>query len=182
MDPAGEEAYWQVVRQETPPLFGCALELGALCGGAEPELAAHLGELGVGLGEIIQISDDLGDAMARPAAPDWQRRWTNLPILYARQAAHPERERFAVLHDRAEDPEALAEAQAILVRSGAVSYAAYKILHAHEASIEALHRLPLRAPESLVEPFKTQIEPLEGVLESLGVSVPRAELANPERA
>ncbi len=171
-DPSGEEAYWKVVRHKTPPLFGCALELGALYGGASDEVAERVGSLGGALGEIVQINDDLGDAMARPAKVDWQRRWTNLPILFARTAEHPEREQFVALAVRVAQPEALAEAQEILVRSGAVSYCAYRIVEAYNQAVSEVWAWQLPASESLESLMLAQVEPLKDLLRLVGVESP----------
>ena len=43
---ADEEAYWKIVESKTPPLFTAALCMGALLGGAAPEVAAALAEAG----------------------------------------------------------------------------------------------------------------------------------------
>jgi geranylgeranyl diphosphate synthase type I len=115
-----EEEYWQVVEGKTPPLFGAALRMGALLGGAADETADGLARLGRVLGRFIQVSDDATDALANPACADWKRRGNNLAILYAMTALHPDREEFLRLSLAVEDSVALAAAQKILLRSGAV--------------------------------------------------------------
>ncbi len=60
---ASEQEYWRVVESKTPPLFGEALRMGALLGGAPPAVADRLSRLGRVLGRFIQVSDDLGDAL-----------------------------------------------------------------------------------------------------------------------
>jgi hypothetical protein len=77
---------------------------------------------------MIQIHDDLHDVMECPANPDWITNRSPLPILYAQVVAHPDRERFIALRQDIVAPGALHEAQAILIRSGAVSYAIYHLL------------------------------------------------------
>lgn len=70
---------------------------------------------------MIQIQDDLNDAIAVPANPDWALGRSSLPILFAQTVDYPERGRFLQLRcalQAAPDAEALAEAQAILVRCG----------------------------------------------------------------
>ena len=73
----------------------------------------------------------------------WRRRpgrlgppFDNLPILYAMTADHPLREMFLDLSARSDDPEALAEAQKILIRSGAVSYCAFKMIELSQEARE----------------------------------------------
>ncbi|MEM6795836.1 MAG: polyprenyl synthetase family protein, partial [Acidobacteriota bacterium] len=149
----GEEAYWRMVGHKTPPLFSFALLLGSLVGGASVEKAQQLARLGALLGEIVQISDDLGDAMEQPAAPDWRRQATNLPILFATTAEHAEREAFEALLKRVDEPEALAEAQAILVRSGAFSFCAYRLIQAHRKAAGEIKALDLVRPAALLDLF-----------------------------
>ncbi|MEM9216392.1 MAG: polyprenyl synthetase family protein [Cyanobacteria bacterium P01_F01_bin.150] len=84
MQPIVDEAdYWRVARAKTAPLFKATLFLGAIFGGADGASAIALEPIGALVGELIQISDDLNDAMAQPAQPDWQRQRNNLPIRYA---------------------------------------------------------------------------------------------------
>ena len=173
LDPVGEEEYWRIVGLKTPPLFRCALFLGAVLAGAGEQVARQVSELGVFLGEIAQINDDLGDALARPATTDWQRRHGCLPILYARLADHPERNRFRDLADRVgADPDdflALEEAQEVLVRSGAVSYCAFRLLKSYQQGVEQLDRLELPHAELLLELFDYQTRPLRRLFERLNL-------------
>lgn len=169
-DAEGEESYWRAVRAKTPPLFGCALYLGALAGSAAPETAREIERLSLPLGDIVQIGDDLGDALARPAAADWSRRWGNLPILYAHVADHPGRARFAELAMRVfDDSDALEEAQRLLVTSGAVSYCAYRLLEAYKAGMGRIAELGLPNPAPLEELFHSLLQPLRGLLERVGI-------------
>ena len=83
-----------MVGTKTPPLFGEALRMGALLGGAPAEVADELAGIGHVLGRFIQVSDDVTDALETPARADWQRRSNCLPLLFAMTAAHAEREEF----------------------------------------------------------------------------------------
>jgi geranylgeranyl pyrophosphate synthase len=145
----GEEGYWRVVDHKTPPLFSGALAMGAVCAGASPEVAGGVGALGLEIGRMVQISDDLHDALERPAAPDWRRPSGCLPILYAMTVDHPDRARFAALLGAVEQPEALAEAQAVLFRSGAASYCVHRLLDQHRRAVDRLDALALPDPTAL---------------------------------
>ncbi|MBV8201951.1 MAG: polyprenyl synthetase family protein, partial [Acidobacteria bacterium] len=174
---AGEDEYWRIVCAKTPPLFGAALRLGALLGGAPPAVADELESLGNVLGKLVQVSDDVADALRTPAGADWQRRANNLAILYAMTADHPGREDFLALSARSDDPESLAAAQKLLLRSGAVSYCALKMIelsrqaHAIAAGI-ALHD---RAP--VAELLAERLRPLERLLSLAGLDAPLPLLA-----
>jgi geranylgeranyl diphosphate synthase type I len=167
-----EEEYWQTVRSKTPPLFGAAFRIGALLGGAPESVAAGLEVVGGLLGCFIQVSDDLSDSLKSPASADWLRRTNSLPILYAMTAEHPARVRFLELSARPDDPEALAEAQKILLKSGAVSYCAFKMMEVAQEARTVLSRLPLRDPEPIERILAANLRPLHKLLESVGVEGP----------
>lgn len=169
-----EEEYWRTVEAKTPPLFGAAFRLGALLGGAAPATADGLAAFGAVLGRLVQVSDDLSDAMETPARADWGRRSNNLPILYAMTADHPLRERFLDLSGRSADPEALAEAQKILIRSGAVSYCTFKMIELSQEARETLARVPLNDSAPVERILAAHLRPLHKLLESVGVEGPTA--------
>jgi len=167
LNPAGEESYWRVVRTKSAPFYGTALYLGALYGGAPVSLAGHLDEWGQRYGEMVQIHDDLHDTMATPASPDWTQGRASLPLLFAQTVSHPERERFVALCQAIPEPQALGEAQAILLRCGAVSYVAHQLLHRYQAARQALASLPLAQPEALAGLLEAQVKPLRRLFQVL---------------
>jgi len=167
-----EEEYWRTVGTKTPPLFGAAFRMGALLGGAPEPLADELEAFGGELGRFVQVSDDLADALETPAKADWGRRPNNLPILYAMTADHPARQHFLELSARPEDPEALAEAQKILLRSGAVSYCVFKMVEISEEARRLLVGIPLRDAAPVEQIFAAHLRPLHKMLETVGVEEP----------
>jgi geranylgeranyl diphosphate synthase type II len=54
--------YLEMIRLKTAVLLGASLQIGALCGNAEAEIAAQLYTIGVELGLAFQLQDDLLDA------------------------------------------------------------------------------------------------------------------------
>ncbi len=163
-----EADYWRIVEAKTPPLVSAALAIGGVLGGASRPVTEKLFEVGVPLGKILQINDDLFDVMSAEARPDWQRPGHNLALLYATTADHRDRGRFADLCRRVEDPEALAEAQAILVRCGAVSYCAYHLIELHRAAQAMVVASSLPDPGPLEALLDRHVEPLEQLLEAAG--------------
>jgi geranylgeranyl pyrophosphate synthase len=174
---ASEEEYWRVVGTKTPPLFGEALRMGALLGGATVAVADQIAEIGRVLGRFVQVSDDVTDALETPARADWRRRSNCLPLLFAMTAAHAERERFLEVSARVEEPEALAEAQRILFRCGAVSYCTLKLIELSQEAQKLLERIPLRHPEPLARLLDAHTKPLHRLLEKAGVQDPAAVVA-----
>jgi geranylgeranyl diphosphate synthase type I len=171
---AGEAEYWQVVGAKTPPLFGAALRLGALAGGAPAAVAGELDRLGRLLGTFVQVSDDLTDALAQPPSADWQRRSNNLPMLYAMTADHPARAEFLALSAAGHDPEALTAAQKLLLPSGGVSYCAWKMIELSRQAQAVLAGIPLHDRRPLARLLAEQVRPLEGLLGRMGLAEPLA--------
>ncbi len=167
-----EASYWRVTDAKTPPLFGAALELGAILGGADRELCRGLACLGKPLGRMVQISDDLKDALETPACPDWQRPGTNLALLYTLLAEHGERQRFLRLLPQIDDPAALDEAQHIVARSGAASYCCYRLLRLHQDLRSQIESLSLRHPEKLMALADEHILPLTELFEAHSLAIP----------
>jgi geranylgeranyl pyrophosphate synthase len=167
--PADEAAYWRVVRTKSSPFFGAALEIGALLGGAAAEVAEGLKELGHLYGEMIQIHDDLNDALETPANPDWLAGRTSLPILFAQIVDHPDRQRFLELRGQASDPESLAEAQTILIRCGAISYGIDQLMRRYQEGRAILHGLALSQREGMEGLLDEVIDPVKKMFAALGM-------------
>jgi geranylgeranyl pyrophosphate synthase len=175
-----EAAYWRVVAAKSAAFFGLAFTLGALSAGADPATTGTLARLGGLYGEMVQIHDDLRDTLSTPASPDWLQARAPLPILYATLVPHPERTAFREWHNRvlgqgAEAVPALEAAQAILRRSGAISYGLDQILRRDRQARAWLADLTLYAPEDLgalldeiVAPVRALITPTSSLPEPAG--------------
>lgn len=172
-----EAEYWQVVGAKTPPLFASALFLGAVLGGAPLATAEALAEVGGVLGRLVQVSDDLSDAMQVPAGADWQRPGNNLAILYGMVSEHGEREELRRLARAAHDDDALDRAQKILLRSGAVSYCAYRLLAFAEEARGLVRQLPLADSGPLLDLLDLHLRPLASLLRTAGVESPESVIA-----
>ena len=169
-----EEDYWRVAAAKTPPLVEGALALGGLYAGTGSETLEGLRELGRWLGLMIQVSDDLADAMEGTPSPDWRRPRASLPLLYALEADHSERGRFERLVAKIESPGALEEAQRILVRCGAVSYCAMHLERLHRELDGALSALALVDRSPLEALLLRQRGPLERLYRIAGGEGPTA--------
>ncbi len=167
LNPDSEEGYWRAVRCKSSPLFAASFEIGALLGGGSSEVVKQLKRLGEIYGEIMQIHDDLKDTLETPANPDWLMGRSPLPILFAETVNHPDRERFRRLRGLAADPDALAEAQTILIRCGAVSYGVHQNLQRHTAARELLESIPLPHKDELCNWLGLQLEPLRALFQTV---------------
>lgn len=177
--PRDEDAYWELVRTKSSPFFGAALHIGALYGGAGPELAAQIEKFGHLYGEMIQIHDDLNDTMEAPANPDWIQDRAPLPILFAQIVDHPDRERFLELRQSIPDPDALTEAQTILIRCGAVSYGIDQILRRYQEACKILESAPLAHPDKLKSLLNDIVDPVKNLFLEIGVDHPEELLQPP---
>jgi geranylgeranyl pyrophosphate synthase len=174
-----EADYWRIVEAKTPPLFAAALEMGALLGGGAREVAAELGQLGRCLGRLVQVSDDLSDALATPARPDWSRPKSCLPILYGLTADHADREELEGLCLRVREPGALAAAQKILLQSGAVSYCVFNLVATAEEIRRRLAEISLADPRSIERLVAVNTGPLRRMLATVGLDeVPELSLGS----
>jgi geranylgeranyl pyrophosphate synthase len=167
-NPPDEKAYWEIVKYKSAPFFGTALQLGALLGGASEKVAAGLERYGRLYGEMIQIHDDLSDTMAIPANPDWIVGRSPLPILFAKTVDHPARDRFLELCQEITCPDALTEAQNILISCGAVSYCMHHLMIRHTAAQQILASLSLPDRDALNELTEAAIFPVLGLFEAIG--------------
>jgi geranylgeranyl pyrophosphate synthase len=169
---SGEENYWKVTYAKSGVYFGTALYAGAIIGKADAKTAARIRKFGELVGDVIQIHDDIKDALEIPANPDWKQMRNNLLFLYAKTADHPDRERFLELQSRVDDASALQEAQQILVRSGAISYGLYHVCHRYHTCLGILKEVPLKDPDILAEMAVRFIRPLTEILDRLGIPIP----------
>ena len=164
--PVDESAYWQVIRTKSSPFFGAALQIGALAGGGTLPTAEGLKNLGCIYGEMIQIHDDMHDAMETPANPDWVQGRSPLPILFASLVSHPEQKRFLALSQNITEPAALEEAQDILIRCGAISYCADQLIQRYRIAKEILEGIALVEYASISSLLETVIAPVYKLLEA----------------
>ena len=154
-----ESDYWDVVRKKSSPYCKAALHVGAAVGGASFEVSEQVRGLGEVYGELLQIHDDLKDTLATPAGSDWVNWHPALPILFAQVVDHPNRTRFMELRGNIEDPDALREAQTILIRCGAFSYCLDQIILRYKMALSQLDEINLVDSSNLKKLFEDMAEP-----------------------
>jgi octaprenyl-diphosphate synthase len=91
-----EERYLQVIRFKTAKLFEAAAQLGAILGGAGPEVENSLARYGMHLGTAFQLVDDVLDYSGQEAdtgkhlGDDLAEGKPTLPLIYVMQCGAPE--------------------------------------------------------------------------------------------
>lgn len=168
-----EADYWRSTDAKSCPLFATGLALGALLGGAEAATIEGLSGLGSLMGRLIQIGDDMFDAMATPARADWSRPRNNLALLFALEVDHPGRGRLLELIPRSSDPASLKEAQELLLRCGAISFCVYKFIETARAAQALIGSLDLPDPRPAEQLLSLNVEPARLILSEVGLDLPR---------
>jgi octaprenyl-diphosphate synthase len=91
----GEQAYLDVIRFKTAKLFEAAGRLGAVLGGASPEIEAALAAYGAHVGTAFQLIDDVldysgeADEIGKNVGDDLAEGKATLPLIYAMRAGTP---------------------------------------------------------------------------------------------
>jgi geranylgeranyl pyrophosphate synthase len=171
-NPQDEESYWNMVKTKSSPFYASALQVGALFGNAKPDTAEIIKQFGESYGELIQIHDDLGDTMSTPAGPDWVQGRYPLPLLFAQVVDHPDRERLSELRQRVEKPAALEEAQAILIRSGAISYCLDQLVQRYQVLKEKRASMDVVDPSGLDYLLYEVVHPVNELIKAIGAEIP----------
>jgi octaprenyl-diphosphate synthase len=151
-----EAIYLQVVRGKTAALFSAATRVGAVIAGRPAAEERALFDYGDALGVAFQIVDDwldyggAGAGIGKNLGDDFRERKLTLPVIRALARATPAERAFweRTIAQGRQEPADLAQAQAILARTGAMeSTRATALAEARraKAALEALPAHPLRA-------------------------------------
>jgi octaprenyl-diphosphate synthase len=88
---ASEDEYFDVIARKTAYLFSACCEIGAMLGGANPEMQGCLRDYGMNLGIAFQLVDDLldftssEDILGKPAGADLLEGKISLPLIFLLQ-------------------------------------------------------------------------------------------------
>jgi octaprenyl-diphosphate synthase len=118
----------ELVHRKTAGLFSVCARLGALVGGAKPDVEERLGEYAWNLGMAFQLIDDLLDftsreeTLGKPVGNDLREGKVTLPLVYALEHATPvERAQVeAILRARTYDGVPFRQVLGVLARCGAL--------------------------------------------------------------
>lgn len=153
-----EERYLQVIRYKTAKLFQAAARLGAILGGASPEVEEGLAAYGMHLGTAFQLVDDVLDYSADEAetgkhlGDDLAEGKPTLPLIYVMQNGTPAQAacvRRAIEEGGRDDFPAVLEA---IRATGALEHTLKQARLESEVAVRALQALPAsQYKDSLVE-------------------------------
>lgn len=139
------EEYMEMIRLKTAVLLSCALQTGALIGGASAEERERIGAFGEHLGLAFQLRDDLLDAFGDPAKTGKQQggdlRAGKKTFLLIRGSQRAAEERFGSLREELMKPAAERDVPKML-RSletlGVRAEAEAEVARHERAAVEAL--------------------------------------------
>ncbi|MFL6162124.1 MAG: polyprenyl synthetase family protein [Jatrophihabitantaceae bacterium] len=127
---AGARWYAEMIRLKTGALFRAVCQIGALLGGADPELAEGLARYGEHVGVAFQIRDDLlfytatPEQTGKPAGSDLHNGRPTLPLLLGFDAAaEPDRQRLLAVLERRAAGDSARWVRELVISTGAVSSA-----------------------------------------------------------
>jgi len=153
-----EARYLQVIRYKTAKLFQAAARLGAILGGATPEVEEGLAAYGMHLGTAFQLVDDVLDYSADEAetgkhlGDDLAEGKPTLPLIYVMQNGSPEQAacvRRAIEEGGRDDFPVVLEA---IRATGALEHTLKQAKLESEVAVRALQALPAsQYKDSLVE-------------------------------
>jgi len=153
-DPMTVELYFDMIGRKTAALISAAIEAGALLATDDEAVIARYRAFGWDLGLAFQLNDDLlgiwgEEAATGKAASDIAKHKKTLPVLYAFEQATPaDRLRLGeVYRDPAPSAEAIADAVAILERTGARAYTRDQAHRYRDAALAELDAAGVVLPE-----------------------------------
>ena len=154
-DRSGVELYFDMIGRKTAALISASIEAGALLATDDEEVIRRYRQFGWALGLAFQLNDDLLGIWGREQATgkepsDLAKHKKTLPVIYALEHAEPtDRARLEALYG-ADHPGAaeIAEAMAILERTGAQEYTRTEARRWRDEAIAQLDAAGVVQPEA----------------------------------
>lgn len=173
-----EKHYWQAVRGKSSQQVGSMFRLGTVMA-QRPEFADSFYEVGVLIGDMKQIKDDLSDALFKEVSPDWDSPGKNLLILFCHHPNHPKREEFLSHFERVtKDPVSHRICREIMIETGALGYAIYHLYDRYRKAQKLFSEIEGVDTTPLEKIAKNEIVRVSHEIKKAGIKLPD-DLANP---
>lgn len=142
-----EASYFQVIEKKTASLLRASTTIGAITGGASPEIVSEFNRLGGILGICFQIRDDIFDYykndVGKPTGNDIREGKLTLPLIYALQHApsNLSDEILQIIQSRDYSDENIEKVLDFAKEEGGVEYAYEKIRQLLNEAEEIISKL-----------------------------------------
>jgi octaprenyl-diphosphate synthase len=154
----GMDQYLKIIGAKTAALFAAACEIGPVIAGADQAGQAAMRDFGYNLGLAFQIADDVLDYTADQAllgktvGDDFREGKLTAAVLIALAAANDEEREFwtRTMGELKQNPEDLAQAQAILTRHDAFEKGLQMARNYAAQAEKALMKVPVNAKGELL--------------------------------
>ncbi len=153
--PMSVDLYFDMIGRKTAALISASIEAGALLATDDESVIARYREFGWALGLAFQLNDDLLGIWGREQATgkepsDLAKHKKTLPVIYALEQATPvDRARLLALYANPEPTASeIAEAMAIVDRTGAQEYTRREARRHRDEAIAALDAAGVVQPEA----------------------------------
>jgi geranylgeranyl diphosphate synthase type II len=154
-----ENEYIEMIRLKTSVLLGCALEMGAIIGGANAEDRANIYNFGVYLGIAFQIQDDILDLFGSPEKVGKKpggdvicNKKTLLSILAKQNAKENDLRQLLTLETESNTDLKVSSTKELYVRLGAKKKCEEKMRMYYSKAMEALNLIKtLHSKQKLID-------------------------------
>ncbi|MEJ2509728.1 MAG: octaprenyl diphosphate synthase [Gammaproteobacteria bacterium] len=148
-DPDTDEArYLEVIHNKTAKLFEAATQLGAVLGGAAPEIERAMAAYGMHVGTAFQLVDDVLDysdsseEIGKNIGDDLAEGKPTLPLIYAMRNGSPEQAETIRSAIRTGGREQIEAVKLAIESTGAIDYTARSARTEADQAIAALEAIP----------------------------------------
>lgn len=165
-----EARYWDALRGKCGQQLSRMLNFGTIMAQRDDVREQFL-ELGLLIGEMAQLFDDMADASE--ISPDWESPRKNLMILFCHHPRNPKRDEFIEQFAKARtDTDAFLQCRNIMIETGAIGYGIYHFMDRYRKAREIINQMS----DLNADPFDRVLARMAGKiinsLKELGIPLP----------
>lgn len=170
-----EQNYWSIQHGKSSQQIGRFLKLGAILA-EKPEWEDPVFQVGVAYGDMLQLVDDMSDALVKEISPDWDSTSKNLMIVFCLNENNPRRAEFLDHFRRArEDASAHRACRQIILDSGALGFGMYQYYDRYLKArklIQSMQSMEGYDTTPLDSLFRKNVRVITTFLKKMGVELP----------